>query len=505
MKALRKIIALAALLAFAGSGMAARNTETQKLVSGYARKEPLRSGILGILAVRGTDTLAQYNRGLKMVPASNMKLITTGLALHRLGPDMRFRTTLAYSGEIVDGVLEGDLYIVGGGDPTIGAGTECADSLALTFSRWKEILDDGGVRAIRGRVIGDPRFFKRPAQGMSWQAEDMGYNYGAGPAGLNFFENAKSFSVLPGAPGEEPLITSLYPDPPWMNYVNSATTGPAGSANTLYYVNTEFGPFGEFQGSFPADRKKYRLECSNPFGAYTCAYFFHNYLMTSGIRVDGGYADVSPQGRIRSDLLFSDLGPQAASSKELKVLGSALSPELRSIVKDTNYQSDNFYAETMFNMFSERRYGSADRDSSALAAYEFLAGMGLKTDNAFRIVDGSGLSRKNYVSAEFIVRFLKKMYAGPLRDCYLESLPYPGSKSTLKYRLGKTPDQLKARVKMKSGSMNGVLCFSGYILPEDGDRSRTIVFSILTNNVTAPAYYVGSILDEIILSLTREP
>ena len=440
-----------------------------------------------------------------MVPASNVKLLTTGMALTRLGPQMRFETTLAYSGTLADGVLDGDLYIVGGGDPTIASGSSCADSLELTFSRWKELLDAGGVKVVKGRVVGDPRFFKRPSHGMSWQFEDLGYYYGAGPSGLNFFENSQSFSVCPGPMGEAPVIMPLYPDTPWMNYVNSALTGPAGSSNTLYYINTEFGPFGEFQGSFPSDRKQYKLDCSNSFGAYTCAYFFHNYLLGNGIIVEGGYADVSPQGHVRSDLLFSDVGSTAAPRENLIVLGNSYSPELWRIIKDTNYDSDNFYAETIFNMLSQSCFGHVDRDSSILAASKILEGMGLNTSNAYRQIDGSGLSRKNYVSPEFFVRFLKKMYACPVRDYYLESLPFPGSKSTLKNRMRRAPEQLRNRIRMKSGSMNGVLCFSGYILSPDGDRSKTIVFSILTNNVTAPSYAVGSILDEIIVSLAKEP
>ena len=506
MKALGTIFfALAALLAPVSLGAAPRITQTQKLVSGYARKEPLRSGLLGVLAIRGTDTLAQYNRELKMVPASNVKLITTGLALTRLGPEMRFQTCLAYSGSLADGVLDGDLYIVGGGDPTIASGSECADSLEITFSRWKGLLDAAGIKFIRGRVIGDPRIFKQPAIGLSWQAEDLGYNYGAGPAGLSFFENSQTFSLSPGAPGEAPSISPLYPDTPWMSFVNSATTGPSGSSNTVYYINTAFGPFGEFHGSYPADRRATRLECSNAFGAYTCAYFFHNYLLNNGVLVEGGYADVSPQGIVRSDLLFSDLGSPAAPQEKLTRLGACQSPRLDSIIRDTNFDSDNFYAETLFNMLSLSLYGNADRDSSALAATELLRSMGLETDNNCRLIDGSGLSRKNYVSPEFFVRFLKKMYSSKYRDSYLQSLPSPGSKSTLKHRLGKVPDELKARVKMKSGSMNGVLCFSGYILSPDGDRSKTIVFSILTNNVTAPSYAVGIYLDEIIVSLALEP
>ena len=505
MKALNRIFALAALLIPLSSGAAQRDTQTQKLVSGYARKEPLRSGILGVFAMRGADTLAQYNRTLKMVPASNVKLLSTGLALNRLGPEMRFETLLAHTGTIQDGILDGDLYIVGGGDPTIASSSSCADSLSLTFSRWKALLDADGIKVIKGRVVGDSRFFKRPSHGTSWQMEDIGYNYGAGPSGLNFFENAQVFSLRAGQLGEPPVINAMYPDTPWMSYVNSAVTGPSGTGNTIYYINTEFAPVGEFQGNFPVDRRETKLECSNPFGAYTCAYFFHNYLLCNGITVEGGFADVSPRGSVRSDLLFSDMGSVAASVEELRPIGSCKSPELWRIVKDTNYDSDNFYAETLFNMLSYSVYGHADRDSSALAAYELLNGLGLQTENCCRLIDGSGLSRKDYVSPEFFVRFLKKMYSCPVRDYYLESLPYPGSKSTLKNRMRTASADVKARVKMKSGSMNGVLCFSGYILSPDGDRSKTIVFSILTNNVTAQSSTVATILDDIILSLALEP
>ncbi|MBP5425132.1 MAG: D-alanyl-D-alanine carboxypeptidase, partial [Prevotella sp.] len=120
------LVPLALLLSTAA---AAQNTATQKLLSEYTGKEPLRSAVVGVLAVRGADTLAQMNRSVKMVPASNMKLLTTGLALLNLGADWQFRTTLSYSGTINDGVLEGDLYSVGGGDPTTAAQTDCADSL----------------------------------------------------------------------------------------------------------------------------------------------------------------------------------------------------------------------------------------------------------------------------------------------------------------------------------------------------------------------------------------
>ena len=492
------------MLSLASAGAATRNTETQKLVSDYSRKEPLRSGIFSVLAVRGSDTLAQYNRRVRMVPASNVKLITTGLALKQLGPGWRFTTTLAYSGTITEGTLNGDLYIIGGGDPTTGARTVCSDPSVKTFASWRALLDAAGIKNISGCIIGDPRFFKRPSHGMSWQAEDLGYNYGAGPAGLNFFQNAQQFRITPGAVGQHPNMDVIYPESPWMSYANYAVTGEAKSSNTIYYINSEYCPVGEFQGSFPSDRKSYKLEASNAFGAYTCAFYFYKYLIQGGMEVSGGYADISPEGNVRTDLLFSDLGTKAPEATSLKELGTSRSPKIRDIIKDTNFESNNFYAETLFNMLAVSIYGKADRELSCKAADELLGNMGLRTQD-IQILDGSGLSRKDYVSAEFFVRFLRKMESSDVRDAYIASLPSPGSKSTLQNRMAKAPQEIKDRVKMKSGSMNGVLCFSGYILPADGNGTKTICFSILTNNVTGPSSKVAAIIDEILVSLAQEP
>ncbi|MBO6168653.1 MAG: D-alanyl-D-alanine carboxypeptidase [Bacteroidales bacterium] len=499
------ILVALSVLCCAPARSATRNTGTQKLVSEYSRKEPLRSGVFGMLAVRGSDTLAQYNRRVKMVPASNVKLITTGLALRQLGPDWRFSTSLAYSGKITDGVLEGDLYILGGGDPTTGSGSPCADLLPKTFGSWMTLLTEAGIKEIRGNIVGDARFFKRPSQGLSWQAEDLGYNYGAGPSGLNFFENAQRFCVTPSVEGKSPSVRPLYPDTPWMSYMNMAVTGPARSGNSIYYLNNEYAPVGEFQGSFPSDRKSYTLEGSNSFGAYTCAYYFYNYLCDNGIAVHGRYADVSPLGLVRTDLLFSDIGPAAAHAESLTPIGKKQSPTVAQIVRDTNYESDNFYAESLFNMLAVSLYGHADRELSERAVYQLLKDMGLRTDGACQLLDGSGLSRKDYVSPDFFVSFLRKMYLSPEREPYVESLPSPGSKSTLQNRLPKAPDDVKERIKMKSGSMNGVRSFSGYILPASGNDSKPIVFSIITNNVSGPTYKVAAIIDEIILSLAQEP
>ncbi len=490
-----------------GTSLMAGPTATQKLVSDYYGKEPLRSGIVGVLAVRQNgDTLVQLNRRVKLVPASNVKLITTGLALTRLGAGWRFRTTLAYSGEIRDSVLVGDLYIVGGGDPTTGSASECAEPLEAVFGAFRSQLEFAGIKSIEGRVVADARRLLRPAAHPFWQYEDLGFSYGAGPRGLNFYENAQSFAVVPSTPGLPPTIRPVYPETPWMNWTISATTSEARSANTLYYINSELDTNGEFFGSFPADRNTYTFQASNGFAPYTYAYYFCKYLSESGISVSGEPADISPAGHVRTELSPRAPGVAAAVADSLQVLGHKLSPTLAAIVAQTNKESNNFFAESLFYALGLDVRGSSDRSEAALAEESILKSMGLDPANDCVLVDGSGLSRNNYVNADFFVRFLRKMLAAKARKAYIASLPVPGGKGTLQNRMKGVPDELRSRIRMKSGTMNGIRCFSGYILPAAGqEESSTVCFSILTNNIPGPNSTVMAIIDEIIVSLAGEP
>ena len=496
-----------ALLLSCWSATAAIRTAAQQEIRRLCGQEPLRSSLVGVLAVRADgDTLVAVDIRRKLVPASNVKLLTTGLALHVLGADFRFRTQLGYAGEIRDSVLVGDLYLLGGGDPTTGSRSDCAEALSKTFSAWEQILREAGIRGITGRILGDPRFFaETTAQNLGWTFDDLGFNYGAGPLGLNFFENAQLFYVTPGpSVGAGANVSPRYPDTPWMRFANHTVTGPARSANTLYYVNTTLGPYGEVAGSFPVDRRGYTLECANQYGAYTCAAYFCDYLRGRGMTVTGGFGDITPQGEIRTDLIFREERTAAAQGDEIVPLGETFSPRLADIVRDTNAESDNFYAETLLRMVAKQKGYSTDQDGCQDAADAGLRSMGLRTDNCCQLFDGSGLSRKNYVSADFFVRFLRRMMGVRAWEAFFASLPVPGAKGTLENRFEKAPQAFKDRIHMKSGSMNGVRSYSGYILAADGDPAHTIVFSLLINNCTASTYALNPVVEGMIEALAAE-
>ena len=148
------------LLGFALTSITALQAQTaaQQYVDQQATQEPLKGSSWGIYAKDASGkVLARHNEGMRLMPASNRKLITTGVALHALGPDFRFRTGLAYTGTLwADGTLEGDVYILGGGDPTIGTqDTTIALKADALFWKWKTMLREKGIQRIHGRIIGD--------------------------------------------------------------------------------------------------------------------------------------------------------------------------------------------------------------------------------------------------------------------------------------------------------------------------------------------------------------
>ena len=114
--------------------------------------------------MRNGNILAGFNQEKMLIPASNMKLISTGAALHILGPEHSFETTLAYDGIIEEGTLKGNLFVVGGGDPTLGSKDSIATPIDHSFAIWEKMLRDAGVRKIEGFIVGDGRHFEGPTE-----------------------------------------------------------------------------------------------------------------------------------------------------------------------------------------------------------------------------------------------------------------------------------------------------------------------------------------------------
>lgn len=475
-------LSLLALCAYA-------QTPVQQYVDAEAGKAPLQGSVWGI-CVKDLNgkTLVAHNAQQRMMPASNRKLITTGVALHAFGADYRFKTGLGYTGEILpDGTLEGDVYIIGGGDPTIGS----ADSIALKpdalFWKWKTLLKGAGIQRIHGRIVGDGTAFEGLLEHPSWDYDDLGTYYGTGGNALCFYENAIDFDVSASAQGEAVHFTQTYPQTPWMHVSNYGFTGPAGTGNSLYLYTTELAPYAELHGSFATDRKPKVESFSNKFGALTCAYYFWKNLKDTGWEVTGTYADIDRSGHLRGP----DFVPQEKAGKPREI-GYTESPRLSDIARVTNWRSDNFYAETFLRIMGETATTISEYDSCLVAENVVLKDLGLKMD-PIELADGSGLSRLNYVTPDWMTDYLLAMRKSPAFESFFSSIPHPGQGTLSSIRLD------PGRICMKSGSLSGTLCYSGYILDEKGRPCK--VFSFMVNNHIAPTSQVRAAIVRVLALL----
>ena len=493
----------------------------QEKAEALANDPVFSHGLTGMCVISGAgDRLADVNSEKMLVPASNMKLISTGAALYSLGPDYKFHTSICHDGTIEDGVLHGNLYIVGEGDPTLGSKDSIATDLNTTFAAWEKAVRNAGITAIDGHIVGDGRWLDGMSEEPTWLYEDLGTYYGSGVTGLMFYENMQSFSVSPGSAVEAPVkISPHYPSCSWMEYRYECTTGPAGTGDRLYLYTSDLAPIGVVRGSFAVDRGSKRVDFSNEFPEYTCAVYFKNYLEKKGIKCTRGAADFKLRQEWYTDADRRSLrGADGQWIKEIE-FGLTGSPSLERIVYETNHASNNLYAETIFRTLGKELCYSSCYDSSYVAMNNILKKMNL--GNGIKVQDGSGLSRQNYVSADFMCRFLGAMMDTECFKEFLWSLPYPGGDGTLNYNLKGYPESLRKRIRVKSGSMNGVRCYSGYVIPAelaaqlDANKGRIpeipqevkdqiIIFSILTNNCTSPQWKVRPMLDRFMADITRQ-
>lgn len=459
--------------------------------------------VIGICArTAGGKEIVDINSGIMMLPASNMKLISTGAALHTLGGEWQFETSLGHDGTIEDGALKGDLYIIGGGDPTIGSKDSIAVSLDRTFAQWEAIIRAAGISRIEGRIVGDGRWFEGMAEEPTWLLNDAGTYYGAGTTGLMFYENMQSFSVSAGPSVGAPVnIKPYYPEVPWMEFRYSCSTGREGTGDLLYMYASDLAPVAEIRGTFGLDRAAKRLDCANKFPEYTCAWYFANYLKKKGIECSKEAADM------RMEPL-----EDPADQEEVTIIGSTFSPSLARIAFETNHASNNLFAETLLRTLGKELCDNACYDSAYVALNDVLKSLEVDASFGARIQDGSGLSRQNYVSADFLCRFLEAMTHSPAFDDFIGSLPSPGGNGTMQYNMKSYSASMRNRIKVKSGSMNGVRCYSGYILPSgyvhtgsetipEEVKDGIIVFSILTNNCTSPTWKVRPLLDKVMAEI----
>ena len=443
----------------------------------------LQHGSWGVLVKsidKDDETLYARNAIKLMLPASNLKIVTLAAAAEKLGWDYRYETTVLAGGTIDAGILQGDLVVVGSGDPSLVAEDGMADRV---FAEWADRLKQHGIRTIAGRVIGDDNGFEEETLGFGWSWDDLPDDYAAGVGALQFNEGAVRITVAPGPAAGDSAGISVTPAGSSLTIVNAVVTGPTGSTGSISTRRLPGSTRLELRGAIPLGGAASSLAASvdNPTLFFAAA--LRGALIANGIDVRGPAVDIDD---------VPDL-PRPTSAPLVAYRSAPLSELAVRLMK----ASQNQYAETLLKTVSDGA-GVRSTEGGRAAAQAILQGWGVPA-SALILRDGSGLSRYDFVTPEALVAILSHVYRDArLREPFEASLPIAGRDGTLANRMKGTPAEGNARAK--TGSMTGVRALSGYVTTAGGER---LAFSIVANNFETSPDVVMAAADAIDVALAR--
>ncbi|HVQ39853.1 MAG TPA: D-alanyl-D-alanine carboxypeptidase/D-alanyl-D-alanine-endopeptidase [Pyrinomonadaceae bacterium] len=444
----------------------------------------------GIKVVTLSDGKTLYERDADklFIPASNMKIYTTGVALALLGADYRWRTSV-YGAAQPDGngTLRGDITLYGRGAPDLVTRSQDASRASLT--KLANDLYGRGIRRIDGNVVGDESFFRGDSLGDGWQWTDMQWYFGAEASALSVNENQIDVNLVPADKAEQPPIARTSDVEDYVTVDNRMVTGKPGARTTVGIHRGLSDNNIQVWGEFAPSSKGFgaRLSVHNP--ALWTAKLFVNELKQRGISVAG-----QAQSRDSRHPQTQRFDPAKAIE-----LAAAASDPLSEIVRKTNKESNNLYAELILRTLGREReqmLGLPQQigrergdDELGLAVVRlWLGNNGIPTAR-LALHDGSGLSRLNLVTPASTVGLLLSLSKTPSGSTFRQSLPISGRDGTLGGRLKTLVDSVSA----KTGSLTYTHSLSGYLTTAAGEQ---VVFSILCNDQTGRGNAIR-LIDEI--------
>jgi D-alanyl-D-alanine carboxypeptidase/D-alanyl-D-alanine-endopeptidase (penicillin-binding protein 4) len=475
------------------------NTSLASKLDHLIDSSDLASARWGVSVVSLKDNRVVYERNADKLftPASNMKLFPTAVALELLGADYRWRTSVyATATQDASGTINGDLVLYGRGAPDLVASGDKQEN-NNSLDRLAANLFNSGVQHIAGNVIGDESYFRGESLGDGWQWNDIQWYFGAEASALSINNNETSVNVLPPEKSATAPVIRVGDRSGYVTIENKMIAGTAGGKMTVGIQRGLSDNVVRIWGTFPPGSKGFgaRLSVYNP--ARWAAMLFLEALKAHGIRVDG-----SAQTRNAHEPISRRFDPNSAQE-----IAFVSSKPLREIIKETNKQSINLYAELILRTVGRERGallsapepGGRERgdDETGLAVIKLWLNRSQVTATGLALHDGSGLSRLNLVSPRSLSELLASMKKGSNGQIFQESLPVSGRDGTLGSRLQAYAD----RVSAKTGYLTYDTGLSGYVTTAEGE---VFAFSIICNDETGRASS-NRLIDQMVSLLVAYP
>lgn len=433
---------------------------------------------ISVVDIQTGKELVANNANLAMTPASVMKAVTTATALELFNPDFRFRTEVSISGEITsDGKLKGNLIIRGSGDPTLASVYSQHPKNAFE-SKILAALKTKGIKRIEGNIIGDESLYPEEGVSPQWLWEDLGNYFAAGIYGLNYGDNQYTLTLNTSQRGQQPIVKQVRPEIPDL-VIDNQLLSKSANHDSCYIYGAPFSNVRTLYGAVPHKKMEFSVKGDVPEPALFAAQQVKSALEKNGIRITGE----AVSGR-----LLKQNGkhiPQTQTD-----LCFHLSDPLSQIVKIVNFRSNNLYAEALMRLIAQKG-GVPTARQGAETIGKFWTERGVEGAALF-MRDGSGLSPMNKVTPSFLTRMLTQMHGNRV---YVESLPRAGMEGTLVSFLKDTP--YEGQVRLKSGTISGVIAYTGYICGKQGDYA----IAVIVNNYTCKGTEVRKGIETLIREL----
>jgi D-alanyl-D-alanine carboxypeptidase/D-alanyl-D-alanine-endopeptidase (penicillin-binding protein 4) len=455
---------------------------------------PANKGEWGLLIADGETghTLYELNADKYFVPASNMKLFTTALALAKLGPEYRFHTTLETHGTISpEGTLTGDLVLVGRGDPNLSnrkfpyvLKEEFDGQPEKVLAELADALAAKGVKEITGDVVGDDSYFPRQRYPDGWEIGDMVWEYGAAISAIVVDDNTVTLTLTPGMLAGDAVQASIAPTTPDFTVQNAVITSAPEVKSDLALTREPGSHVVAVRGTLPAKSTPHKLVLAMNEPAEHAAALLNKLLSERGIKIDGTSRCVHL--------------PEAAGSSPRAVLADHVSLPLGDSVQLMNKISQNLHTEMLLRTAARQSGMWSTPEDLVKFPNDFYAAAGIASGDVIQ-ADGSGLSRHDLVTPRAVVTLLKYAKDQPWFGHYYASLPIAGVDGTLETQMKNTI--ASGRIHAKTGSIEHVRARSGYAETVSGKR---LIFSFLSNNNGGKNHEAGDTLDVLCIAMLEE-
>ncbi len=433
------------------------------------------------------EKIISYNSEVALAPASNMKLITSSTALDVLGENYKFSTKIFYDGEIdSEGNLTGNVFIVGGGDPTLGYNlVKGSLSLSHLMANWVKAFKDKGIKSIKGNIIADDLLYDRNPIPNNWYWIDLGNYYAASTSALTINNNLYHLYFKPGNNvGDIAKVLRTEPIIEGLKFTNNMKTGKRGSGDNGYIFTAPLQFNAILRGTIPKGEKEFSIKGSIPNPPLFAAQYLQNTLQQNGITVKGN----------------AQLLQGKKNYNEGKMIVETLSPTLKEIVFIVNKKSDNLYTEMLLRAIGLKAEGVGSVEKGIETVKEYFSRNKIDI-NGLIMFDGCGLSRSDAITTNLMLNLLSMLTKKKYFNSFYNSLAVVGDRDDISaYRNYGIGTAIERNAHIKSGVIEGVRAYSGYL--KDGN-GRTIIFSMIANNFKGSGSAVSNIHKNIMIKLAE--